>query len=72
MTYEYKCDACGRFYEVKATVAEKTKGLELVCPQCESAEATQVFTSVFVLSGSKPGGFVPPSCGPGAGGTCCS
>lgn len=69
MTYEYRCDDCGALMEIRATMAEKARGLRVTCPACGSARATQVFTSVNVFTRSAAGGDAPPFCGPGAG--CC-
>jgi len=71
MTYEYKCDRCGKEFEVKATIAEKTRGLRLECPACGSPKATQIFTSMALFSRSGSGGGTPPYCGPGSGAGCC-
>lgn len=71
MTYEYRCDRCGKVYDVRATVAEKSRGLKLECPACGSAQATQVYTSMTVLTRSGGGGVPPGFCGPGSGAGCC-
>lgn len=71
MTYEYRCNACGNTYEVRATVAEKSRGLQLRCPACGAVVATQVYTSLNVLTRSGGGGVPPACCGPGPGGGCC-
>ena len=67
MTYEYRC---GKLYEVRATVAEKSRGLRPECPACGSPEVTQTYTSMNVVT--RSGGGVPPGfCGPGPGAGCC-
>lgn len=71
MTYEYECNDCGRRYEIKATISEKERGLRLDCPKCHSARATQVLSSVNMMTGSRGGGAAPPFCGPGSGAGCC-
>jgi putative FmdB family regulatory protein len=71
MTYEYKCDVCGALLEIRATLAEKERGLRVKCPVCGSAKATQVFTTVNVLTRSGRGSALPPGCGPGSGAGCC-
>ena len=71
MTYEYRCDSCETVFEIKATVAEKTRGLRLECPTCGSPQATQVYRSMAVLSRSGSGGGAPPYCGPGSEAGCC-
>lgn len=70
MTYEYKCDVCGALLEIRATIAEKERGLRVECPACGGTKATQVFTAVNVLSRSGRGGG-PPFCGPDSGAGCC-
>jgi len=67
VTYEYQCDTCGKQFEIKATVAEKKRGLRLECPACGSTQATQVYSSMSVITRSPGGGF----CGPGSGPGCC-
>ncbi len=71
MTYEYKCDRCGAVFEVRATLAEKERGLRVECPTCGSQKATQVFTTVNVLIRSGRGGATPPGCGVGFRTGCC-
>ena len=71
MTYEYRCDSCGTEFEIKATIAEKTRGLRLECPNCGSVKATQIYTSMAVFPRSGSGGGTPPNCGPGSGAGCC-
>ena len=72
MTYEYECDDCGRVFEIRATIAEKERGLRVECPQCGSTKATQVFTAVNVITRSASGsGAPPPFCGPRSGAGCC-
>lgn len=50
-TYEYRCDDCGRYFEVNATVEQKKRGLELNCPDCGSQSHEQVFGGISILSG---------------------
>ncbi len=71
MTYEYKCDQCGKLLEIRATIAEKERGLKFKCPDCGSTKATQVFTTVNVFTGSGGGDVPPGCCGPGPGTGCC-
>lgn len=74
MTYEYRCSKCDTAFDVIATVAEKSAGLEPKCPNCGSKQTTQIFGAVGVLSSASgpsgdPGGG--PMCGPGMGAGCC-
>ncbi len=68
MTYEYMCENCGEYFEVRASMAEKERGLRPLCPACASDNVFQVITSVNVFKRSRGGGSAPPCCGPG--GTC--
>ncbi len=70
MTYEYECDDCGASIEVRATLAEKERGLRVKCPKCGSTKTTQAFRTVNMFIGSGRGS-PPPFCGPGSGAGCC-
>ena len=71
MIYAYQCEKCGTGFTVRATVAEKSRGLELRCPKCGEKDVTQDLRGIGMAFGSGgPGGGPPwPGCGPGAG--CC-
>jgi putative FmdB family regulatory protein len=72
--YEYLCSECQNKFDVRATFAEKEKGLKPECPNCHSQKTIQVFGGFMVMGGSKSGGFNPgsmPGCGPTAGPNCC-
>ena len=75
--YDYECKDCGTVVGVKATIAEKERGLDVTCSKCGSKSMEQVFNTMAVVSG----GFSMPSissmptskssgggCGCGAGG----
>lgn len=69
MIYAYQCETCGEQFTVRATLAEKERGLSPHCPVCGSGEVAQDFSSVgFIRSG---GSSPVPFCGPGAGAGCC-
>lgn len=51
--YEYKCEDCGRKFDVVATLSEKEAGLSPICPRCGGMRVRQVFGRFTVLSGSK-------------------
>ncbi len=59
-TYEYVCTKCGERIEIRATIAEKTKGLSVTCPKCGSSEVSQVFGALGIRTSSSGG-----SCSPG-------
>jgi len=69
-TYEYACTECGEQIEVHATIAEKQKGLKVVCPKCGSKKTARVFGS-FTVMGAARGRSGPSMCGPQAGPGCC-
>jgi len=65
MIYAYHCEECGTEFTVRATLAEKERGLTPQCPACGSREVSQDFASVGIV---RSGGGGPASCcGPGAG-----
>lgn len=66
--YEYLCTQCGERTEIKASVAEKEKGLKVACPRCGSKKMAQVFGGFITLSSSQKESNLPacgPQCGPG-------
>jgi putative FmdB family regulatory protein len=69
MIYEYRCEMCGESIEITASIAEKEKGLETVCPKCGSKKMKQVLGGFSI--GRKPdgGGGSGSGCGPGC--SCC-
>lgn len=72
-TYEYVCTECEEKVEIRATIAEKERGLKPSCPKCGSKKVAQVF-GFMIMGGSKGGGFNSGSvsgCGPSAGPGCC-
>jgi len=71
MIYEYRCEDCGRRFEIWAKLAEKERGLEPVCPHCGSKKARQAL-GVFAIGGRSQGGKGPlPGPGFGCGPGCC-
>ena len=67
--YEYVCPKCQRKFEVFASIAQKEKGLDPVCPKCGNAGAAQVFSRVGISTGGK--NRSSPCCSGSAPG-CCS
>jgi len=51
--YEFRCDECGRKFDVIATIEEKEAGLQPVCPNCGGMNVRQVFGRFTVVGGSK-------------------
>jgi putative FmdB family regulatory protein len=74
-TYDYGCIDCGERFEVTATLSEKEKGLEPMCPKCDSKHTVQLFNNVFFLksAGQSTNAAFQASgcCGPNAGPGCC-
>jgi putative FmdB family regulatory protein len=74
-TYEYGCLDCGVKFELFASISQKEKGLEAICPKCGSTEAVQLFNNVnFVKSGSGNANTAFKTsgcCGPNSKSGCC-
>lgn len=51
--YEYKCDDCGKRFDIVATLMEKEAGLNPVCPGCGGIKVHQIFGRFTVIGGSK-------------------
>jgi putative FmdB family regulatory protein len=69
MTYAYQCDKCGEAFTVRATLAEKERGLDLSCPRCGEKSVTQDLRGVGMGFRGEGGGPPFRGCGPGSG--CC-
>lgn len=69
--YDFVCEECQATFEVRATIAEYERGLQLACPHCRSATVRRAISSVAVLSGEQQsaGGQPPRACG-GSDGPC--
>lgn len=68
-TYEYVCLDCKETMEIRATIAEKEKGLKPLCSRCGSQRMAQVFGGFTMMSAR--GGLGGSGCGPGARPGCC-
>ncbi len=62
-TYSYICDQCQNKFEVFASIKQKEKGLQPVCPHCGSIQTRQTYGVVTVLAGSHSHS---------SGGSCCA
>lgn len=71
MVYEYRCPQCGRPFEVRATLAEKERGLSPRCPECGSEDVQRVFSPVMMLGARSGGGAESGADGHASGGCCC-
>lgn len=49
--YEYHCKDCGYYFDVRATIEQKEKGLDLTCEQCGSRNLQQVFGGFAIIGG---------------------
>ncbi len=65
--YDYRCDNCGKVYDVFHKVKEVEE--DVVCPECESAKHTRLLSAPGI---SVRGGSDLPPCGDGSccGGSC--
>ena len=70
-TYDYVCRACGKTFEVRASMEEYSKGLKPACPHCGAQRAIRVFTQLSIITNRTKGGGGPQCCGPNAGPGCC-
>jgi len=68
--YEYFCQDCENVFDVKASMAEKEKGLKAKCPACGSKQTIQMLGGFFSFSKSK-GQNSGGCCGPNSGSGCC-
>jgi len=66
--YEYVCPKCLSEFEVFASIAQKEKGLDPVCPKCGQTGARRVFSSVSIPTGGK--NRSSPCCRGSAPGCC--
>ncbi|MCM8760422.1 MAG: zinc ribbon domain-containing protein [Candidatus Omnitrophica bacterium] len=62
--YEYVCTECGEKIEIRASISEKEKGLNVVCPKCGSKKVARVF-GTFMIGGSSRKENSPAGCAPG-------
>lgn len=71
--YDFHCDHCHTTFEVRASFQEKERGLEPLCPNCQSADTRQVLAIGLFLNkgGNNDGSITPPYCGPNSGAGCC-
>jgi putative FmdB family regulatory protein len=65
--YDYRCDACGKTYDVFHKVREVID--DVVCPSCESKEHTRLLSAPNVSMGGSSSTDFAPSCSTGGG--CC-
>ncbi len=71
-SYDFFCRECGSLFEVQATFAEKSAGLNPECPACHARESHQIITSgVFLQAATR--GSAGGCCGSdsGSGSGCC-
>lgn len=69
--YEYRRRRCGREFEIRASIAEYSRGLEAACPACGSRDSERVVSMAANLGGgageAEAGSGRPglPGCGCG-------
>lgn len=68
--YEYRCEDCEATFTQFASIAEKAKGLPVVCRICGSERVKQVFTGISLIGGNR-GGTTGSGGGCRPGGGCC-
>lgn len=69
--YEFICQDCGKPTEVRASVADYSKGLGARCPYCGSGRLARTFSGIGLTRGTETVGGDRATCGPGAGSGCC-
>ncbi len=69
--YDYQCQDCQAFFEVRATFKEKAAGLQPACPKCQSQAVRQVITAGLVIHTSDGSTLSLSGCGPDAKPGCC-
>jgi putative FmdB family regulatory protein len=62
-TYDYKCQDCGKRFDIRASISAYSEGLEAECPECGSDKTTRGFSAINVLTGSQGSGQSSNSCG---------
>ena len=71
MIYEFQCRSCRTIFEVRASLAEKEKGLQPQCPGCNSSDTNQIVTT-FAMGASGPDFSSSAQSGHSHGGPSCS
>ncbi len=66
--YEYRCNRCGREFEIRASIPEYSKALEPVCPECGARECERLLSLAAILGDSTSRCENPRGGGPGP---CC-
>ncbi|MEM7828563.1 MAG: zinc ribbon domain-containing protein [Candidatus Aenigmatarchaeota archaeon] len=51
--YEFHCEDCGQKVEIIASISEKEKGLELVCPSCGSKRLKEEIATHYYIGSTK-------------------
>lgn len=67
--YDFVCVKCHHSFEVKMSIAERSKGEAITCPSCHSRETKQIFSPTgYIRSRKKPSTTCPHKGG--CGGHC--
>ncbi len=73
--YEYRCENCGRKFELRRSISDRDAGL--VCPECASVEISRVLPQFAAFgsadsSGESARSLGASGCAGCAGGSCAS
>ncbi|MBM3334551.1 zinc ribbon domain-containing protein [Candidatus Sumerlaeota bacterium] len=53
--YEYRCEDCGKKFQIIATIAKYSAGLDATCPKCQSSKVGRIIGRPTVLGASRKG-----------------
>jgi len=53
--YEYRCEECGKEFQIFATIAEYTGGINVSCPKCKSSKVARIIGRPTVLGTTRKG-----------------
>lgn len=72
-TYDYRCEKCLTMFDVRASVSEYERGLNVKCPACDSGRVRRTISAVGILDGSRDNPRSPGGCCGDSGGSsgCC-
>ena len=64
--YDYRCSDCGHVFEVVQSIAAKTSGQPVLCPECLNGQGQYLYRPAGILSKSATS-----TCEYAANGSCC-
>lgn len=70
--YDFRCEACGEIFTIRATFKEKKSGLCPECPKCHAARVRQLIGTGLMILRRQDGTPMSRSgcCGSGGEGAC--